>query len=470
MDFLLTTDSNYLRYLYVVMSSVYVNHDWQNTELTFHILYNELSQDDINGVKNFAKSYKQQAFFYYIDNSLFVDFPIGKSWAISCMYILFAHKFLPETINRVLYLDIDLAVNGDLTEFYNLNFDDNYFIASKEWYNAKFEPKIPFEKFDAINNFDANAATQGRYLNSGVLLFNLEKFRSENIDLEFYKNKLTGLKNVFYDQGVICVCFAEKTKLLTTCKYNYRLGFSIPEYFNFDNISKNTHKKYTFYPIEAKIIHYCGFTGIKPWNLLLSKRLIPNADQAFFENVPENIDYCNIWWKYAKYTPKNIYNSLIEDAKRNTAAYQMLWGAIYYRGFNFHNLLKVDMLVAPNWRGRNSIISNTDLNLCIVPKIYICNASVKRSIKNLPIDFTEDCAFRLTVKQLSGDNTNGVKLLQILELDNQTPDVYRRHSNNNGKNWSKWQKLVFNDEILYLKNQVEFLTKELDNIKKLLLD
>lgn len=264
MDFLLTTDSNYLRYVYVLMSSVYVNHDWENKELTFHILHNELNDDEVKVLKNFAESYNQQVYFYYVDNTLFSDFPIGKSWSVSCMYILFAHEYLPKTLKRVLYLDIDVAVNGDLSEFYSLDFDNNYLIASKEWYDIKNEPVTAFNKFDTVEIIDHQKASQGQYFNSGVLLFNLEKFRLDNINLDFYINKLYGYKNVFYDQGVLNICFAQRTKLLTTCKYNYRLAFSIPEYFNFDNVSKNIHKKYTYYPVDAKIIHYCGFTGIKP--------------------------------------------------------------------------------------------------------------------------------------------------------------------------------------------------------------
>ena len=163
----------------------------------------------------------------------------------------------------------------------------------------------------------------------------------------------------------------------------------------------------------------------------MSKKLIPNADQTFFENVPENIDYCKSWWSYAKYVPKDIYSSLLDEAAQNTAAYKILWGAIYYRGFSLHNLLKVEMLSAPDWRGRNSIIANSDLNALLIPKVFICNTQVKASLKNLPADFTQKTSFRLTVKQLAA--VSG--LTQILEADDDDATVWRRHSADGGKTW-----------------------------------
>lgn len=462
MDFLLTTDSNYLRYLYVVMESVYENHTKYNGSLNFHILSNDLNEEDKKDIGEFAKAHNSAVFFYYIDDKLFTDFPIGKSWAISCMYILFAHAILPKTIHRVLYLDIDLVVNGNLEEFYNLDFEGHYLIASKEWYDAKNEPKEPFSKFEKVTECSKEIAARGGYLNSGVLLFNLDKFREDKIDLNFYKEKLKGYKNVFYDQGVICICFAQSIKLLTTCKYNYRLGFSISDYYKKENRYKNEIKSYQYYPVDAKIIHYCGFTGIKPWNLLLTKKLIPNAEQTFFEMVPENIEYSGVWWKYAKNVPERIYNSIHQDAKINTAAYQILWGALYYRGFSLQNLMKVETLCPPNWRDRNSVARNSDLNDYILPKTYICTRETANTVYNLPKEIKGTCSFRLVVKQLAIKAGDKTPLMQVLEVDSADAAIYRRYSDNNGKNWFKWKRLLNDGDRQEIFDEIKLLKERID--------
>lgn len=466
MDFLLTTDSNYIKYLCVTMISVYENHDWHKIPLTFHILYNHISSEDKWRISEIADKYNQRVFFYYVSDDLFDSFPVGESWPRSCMYILLAHIFLPQELERVLYLDIDLVVNGDISSFYNLDFKDNYFIASKEWYDAKFEPEQPFAGLDKVADYDVVSATKGKYLNSGVLLFNLKKFRADQIDINYYKKKLEGLKNVFYDQGIICICFAQQTLLLRTCKYNYRLAFSIPDFYNAENRYYNISKKYEFYSIDAKIIHYCGNTGIKPWKLHLKHGDVPNPETAFLEIMPEYVPYIDIWWKYAELLPQDLYLSIKQEADSLTAAYRMLWMIIYSRGYTFYNALCIDNLKAPEWGSRNNVAKNSDLNKYIIPKVYICDADITGTVLNLPYEINSKTSFRLTVKHLS---SNSFGITQILETDDDSMTVFKRHFI---KEWSSW-KIVSDcnmyDKIKSLEEQLRYVKDteiELENLKK----
>ena len=466
MDFLLTTDRNYIKYLCVTMISVYENHDWHKMPLTFHILYNHISSEDKLRISEIADKYNQRVFFYYVSDDLFDSFPVGESWPRSCMYILLAHIFLPQELERVLYLDIDLVVNGDISSFYNLDFKDNYFIASKEWYDAKFEPEQPFAGLDKVADYDVVSATKGKYLNSGVLLFNLKKFRADQIDINYYKKKLEGLKNVFYDQGIICICFAQQTLLLRTCKYNYRLAFSIPDFYNAENRYYNISKKYEFYSIDAKIIHYCGNTGIKPWKLHLKRGDVPNPETAFLEIMPEYVPYIDIWWKYAELLPQDLYVSIKQEADSLTAAYRMLWMIIYSRGYTFYNALCIDNLKAPEWGSRNNVAKNSDLNKYIIPKVYICDADVTGTVLNLPYEINSKTSFRLTVKHLSSKSFG---ITQILETDDDSMTVFKRHF---VKEWSSW-KIVSDcniyDKIKSLEEQLTYVKDteiELENLKK----
>ena len=432
MDFLLTTDKNYIKYVYVVMASVYANHNISG-ELNFHIMHNQLTEEDKNSVLKFASDYGQKVFFYEMDDSLFENFHRSERWPVSCLYILLAHQVLPKNLERILYLDIDVAVNGNLEEFYNLDFDDNYFIGSKENFSVKNdEPVNEFEKFEYIENLDIQTAAKGGYINTGVLLFNLKKFRQENIDVEFYCTRLTGLKNVFYDQGVINVCFGKKIKLLTTCKYNYRISFSMSGYFNSDQrASKGLNSCYTFYPVQAKIIHYAGSIGIKPWLLKTSDIDISRADSAFFEMIPEIKAYSEVWWKYAAMLPRDKYERLLAPAEQNASVYNMLNSIINKNPYSFQNVLRVETLTAPAWSGRNNISRGANINTYTVPKVYICDAETKMTIKNLPVDFTQKTSFRLTVKQLA--TASGIT--QILEADDADATVWRRHSADGGNTW-----------------------------------
>lgn len=438
MDFLVTTDKNYIKYLLVLMSSVYHNHD--GIKLTFHILHHELTADEQQEVADFAAEYKQEVSFYQVDNGLFADFPVGKAWPTSCMYILFAHNFLPTSVKRVLYLDIDMAVNGNLEEFYDLDFGDNFLIATKEHCNAQNEPENEFENFDYITDINDDQACQGSYFNSGMLLFNLEKFRQDNIDLAFYLDRMRNKSNIFYDQGILNLCFANKTKFLTTCKYNYRLAFSAVGYHDKNN-SYTGKFRYNFIPIDAKIIHYCGWLGKKPWLIKFKEGELRSCKTEYFEFIPEFVQYSNIWWKYAEFVPN--YQALLAEANNNKQIYNMVKQITIEQDLNFVNTLGLEPLNVPIWRNRNTIDPNSDLNRIVNPRTFRCvTGAVKATIKNLPEQFTEKCGFRLTVKNIAAYAGNDTAIIQILEPNDGKASIYRRCGNTGGSYWSAWEKLI----------------------------
>ena len=451
MDFLLTTDKNYFKYMYVVMASVYANHDTSG-ELNFHIMHNnQLTEEDKSSVSKFASDYGQKVFFYEMDDNLYRIFPKSRPLPVSCFYILFAHKVLPENLERVLYLDIDVAVNGNLEDFYKLNFDDNFLIGSKEFFSAKDEPVNEFEKFEYIENLDIQTAARGGYVNTGVLLFNLTKFREENIDVEFYSKRIHGLKFTLMDQSIINVCFGKEIKILTTCKYNYRIPYSMFGYFNCDQRASRGLNGYTFYPVQAKIIHYCDHIGVKPWLLKVSDINFLNAESAFFEMIPESKAYCDIWWKYAAMLPRDMYEKLLAPAEQAAQIYNWVFRIINWNPYRFQNTLRIETLTAPTWLGRNNVSCGTNIDIYTVPKVYICDAATKTTIKNLPLDFTEKTSFRLTVKQLA--TTLG--LVHILEADDTDATVWRRHSSDGGKTWGRWNKISPIQDFLSLCNSLQ---------------
>ena len=455
LNFLVSTDSNYVKYLSVLMASVYENH--LNQQCDFYVLHSELNHNDFNYLLNFAKKYSQNVYFIKVDNTLFKDFPFNNRFPISCLYRTLAHQFLPDSLHRILYLDIDTIVDGDLNEFYNLDFEDNFFIGSKENFDAKNEPDIALKDFDKLNEIDNSIAAEGKYFNSGVLLINLDKFRNEQIDINFYLKSIIGYSNIFFDQGILNICFAKQIKLLTTCKYNYRLSFSAKDYFQRKNNMFNNEIKYTFYPVRAHIIHYCGFMmDFKPWYLHFTKDEIKNLKNYFFELIPERADILDIWWNYAKKVPE--YENLWDEQSRNKAAYMMINNVLLNHNLNFTNATGIDTLTVPTYRQKNSIMANDNLNDFLKPKIYRCiDGKTKSTINNLPEEFTDQCGFRLTVKNIAANSPNGPAVLQILEPDASNAAVYRRHLASHKSKWDKWYKTATTEDLTELQNELNKL-------------
>lgn len=78
MHFVTSCDANYLKYIKVLMASVYANHP-NNEELTFHVLYRDLPEDEIKKVCAFAESHHQIAHFIEFDEEKYA--PVMKKFS-----------------------------------------------------------------------------------------------------------------------------------------------------------------------------------------------------------------------------------------------------------------------------------------------------------------------------------------------------------------------------------------------------
>lgn len=475
MHFVTSCDANYLKYIKVLMASVYANHP-NNEELTFHVLYRDLPEDEIKKVCAFAESHHQIAHFIEFDEEKYA--PVMKKffslrWPVQNMYALFAHDMLPADVDRVLSLDIDTVVNGDLTELFAQDFDDCYLIATPETNRADNEPEEDFAEFKYyFDGIDRAKAAKGLYFNAGVLMFNLEKFRRDGVDVSYYLNAIGGdsAENIFFDQGILNLTFGDKTKYLTTCRYNYRISFSAIGYYDKDNNRYYDKRRYSYVPVEnVKIIHYNGFVGTKPWDYCFETKDISSCENSFLWQIPECADYYKIWWKYARMTPE--FEQLWTEQMMNKAAYNQIKKLVLDRNLDFVNQAGLETLWAPVWRNVNSIGKGDDLNRYIKPKVYHCVAAdVKKTVKNLPEEFVQACGFRLTVKHISYSDSKvqeNTALIQILEPNDAGAAVYRRYcgSPKKGK-WGKWYRMATSADIEMLQEKNRSEMEKLDAFEK----
>ena len=220
------------------------------------------------------------------------------------LYRLLAHLFLPKELDRVLYLDVDLIVTTNISEFYNTDFNGKYLIAASHCPDPSWFNKI------TSKTVDLKSAAKGGVFNAGVLIFNLDKFR-ENINIDSYikaYNEILDKKyNMLYDQGLLNYMFYDKTLYVSSMDYNYR--YSIPQ----------TYEKKINNLIQYKkaIIHYTGMNQpYKPWDLVLEDDEVdaygnmPFKDGYFYVSKELN-DLSKLWCSYAELTP--VYENLKRD-------------------------------------------------------------------------------------------------------------------------------------------------------------
>ena len=131
--------------------------------------------------------------------------------------MLFSH------LNRIIYLDGDTLIYNDLGEMYNLPFNDNYILA----------PPSPIhdlaEKYKLYHKY---------YINVGVILFNIQKMRKDNIDFKLlYYATQYDKKFLLPEQDLINYILKPKIGLLSIKYGIYLIG-------NIDIYKKYLSKKF----------------------------------------------------------------------------------------------------------------------------------------------------------------------------------------------------------------------------------
>ncbi len=163
-------------------------------------------------------------------------------------YRIFASRYLPESLDRILYLDPDLVVNGSIASLYQMDMQDYYFAAAS--HTGALLQKINTLRLDMEDN--------SPYINSGVMLMNLALLRKEQ-DFQDVFDFIEKRKNLLMlpDQDIISALYGSRIYALDPFRYNmterlYQLHAPFEKSLTLDWIRKN-----------AIIIHYCGRN--KPW-------------------------------------------------------------------------------------------------------------------------------------------------------------------------------------------------------------
>lgn len=205
---------SYYKYLGVSLFSVMENTD---EELHFHILCdNTLTDDARNKIRDLCKSHDKEISFHDIvlDQRISLEELLEAGYSEGILYRLYLPELLPD-ISKIIYLDCDILANGDIKGLWEMDADG--FCAA-----GRFDPPLlgfvplPEEKRKKMEPFweeiDWNS-----YINSGVLLMNLDRIRREHRLLEeaisFWEKYACSLP----DQDAINYVFRGKTAFIPAC-------------------------------------------------------------------------------------------------------------------------------------------------------------------------------------------------------------------------------------------------------------
>ena len=167
MNLLMTLDRNYVPQLNVMLFSAL--HSDSAAYFDVYLLHDEgLSEADVAETRALLGQ-RGALHLIQVDESGLADAPTSDRYPKAIYYRVFAAKYLPDTLDRVLYLDPDIVVRQSLQELYEMPMGTAFFAAASHIRGF----------LHRFNELRLDMDEDSPYINSGVMLMNLEQLRQE---------------------------------------------------------------------------------------------------------------------------------------------------------------------------------------------------------------------------------------------------------------------------------------------------
>ena len=247
----LCADENFALPLGVCLDSIFESN--QGEELTVHVITQGLSDKTLSRIKKTEEKYGSPGSvkIYNITDDIFSQYPISDQFPESIYFRYLYAQLLPDSIERIIYIDCDTVVLSCLRELWKIPLDDDILLGAVEDRNG-----------DDILIRNRIGRWDGTYFNSGVLLMNLKVWRR----LDAFKVLADFIRNnhdicIYPDQDAINVVFASRMVRLPY-KYNFTISFIEP----FDRFRLHLSKKEELEQAFGKlaIVHFAAEK--KPWH------------------------------------------------------------------------------------------------------------------------------------------------------------------------------------------------------------
>lgn len=285
-------NNNYVYPLIVLLTSILYN-SLPDVFFRFYLLLSpDIEEKNLNKILEIHKKYINCKISLIYMKNKYSDFAKNIYKSVAVYYRLELSNVISD-VNKIIYLDIDTIVHKDLTEFYNIDIGNYYYMGFPANDLTKFE-------FNGTRN----------YINSGVMLINLKKLREINATLiyqEYYKK--FGTKKV--DEYLINVIFYDKIKFLPL-KYGIpdfnpiKKALSSPSMFlrTFKNLTNFTDSD-MIYASKNRVITHGSYDLSKWWDKKYSDLTDIGKEWLFYasKSIVFN-EICSIYTQFMNYCDK----------------------------------------------------------------------------------------------------------------------------------------------------------------------
>lgn len=255
MNVIYASDENYAWLMGVSMLSLFENNR-DREEITVWLFADNVSSESEERLNAISRKYRRKLEIIDVNRLKLPEFLYNERWPMSACSRLFACELLPG-VEKALYLDCDIIVDGNIGSLYDKPMGDNIVMAVKDCVSSVHKRKIGLRPKDD-------------YINTGVLLMDLRKLSvfpiTERID-QFVRHY--GKAIMYPDQDI------------TNSIFNGRIGILSPEYNVMTQFNQYSYRQlwwirhpshyYSRREIErakrhAKIFHFTTcMLNIRPW-------------------------------------------------------------------------------------------------------------------------------------------------------------------------------------------------------------
>ena len=126
--------------------------------------------------------------------------PRNSQWSIETYYRLMLMDILPDNIDRILYLDVDLIINGSVEEFYHVDFKGYEVIVADDSNDKRSRDTFGSKQAEMFKDMLDNGF---RYFNADVMLFNVQEIRKThnfNTYMKAVEEWDYAKKTIFYNE------------------------------------------------------------------------------------------------------------------------------------------------------------------------------------------------------------------------------------------------------------------------------
>lgn len=197
-------DANYAMPLAVTIQSLLANFD-DDRNITIFVIDGGLTPAQKRRIAQSIPAQTVELIWVQPSQAILDNLPVSEKYPVSIYYRLLLPQIVPNHIKKIIYLDADLVVRGNIGTLWDVPSDDYYALAVLNLCQRTMAmvKHLDHEKF--------GIAPDCKYFNTGVLVINLEKWRSDAIPEQAIKFLEANADSVIFpDQDALNIVLAGK--------------------------------------------------------------------------------------------------------------------------------------------------------------------------------------------------------------------------------------------------------------------